>query len=503
MEAVAEAEARLFPLWPEQAKALEMLKGSLRAGKRRPQLQAPTGSGKTVISAHAMTGAISKGNRAAFTVPLLSLIDQTVERFVENGIPLDMMGVVQADHPLRRPQAPIQICSVQTLTKREFPLVEFVFVDESHIQHKTIYEWMDEDEKKIFVGLSATPWAKGMAEHWDDLLIPATIADLIKAGRLCGYRAFAPTKPDLSDIKTTAGDYAVGQLSERMQEKVITADVVKTWLEKAEGRPTLLFAVDRKHAALLHDQFAAIGVQSAYVDAFTDRDERAAVKKLFHKGEIKIVCSVGTMIAGVDWDVRCISFCRPTKSPILYVQALGRGLRTAKGKDHLLILDHSGATLSLGLPADIHFDELLSGKPKSGGGEAPKKKLPSPRECPECGEIAAATERHCRCGHKFQYFIGQTVRTIEGELEEIGSSKAQKNANKHWTWQLKESFFGQLKWHCAVKGYQPGWAAQKYRDKFGVWPDAHRDAAPVEPTYSTLAWIRSTQIAWAKRQPKT
>jgi superfamily II DNA or RNA helicase len=78
VEAVAEAEARLFPLWPEQAKALEMLKGSLRAGKRRPQLQAPTGSGKTVISAHAMTGAISKGNRAAFTVPLLSLIDQTV-----------------------------------------------------------------------------------------------------------------------------------------------------------------------------------------------------------------------------------------------------------------------------------------------------------------------------------------------------------------------------------------------------------------------------------------
>jgi superfamily II DNA or RNA helicase len=489
----------LFPLRPVQVKALEMIKGSLRAGKRRPQLQLPTGSGKTIIAAHAMSGALDKGNRAAFVVPLLNLIDQTVERFVENGISLDKIGVVQADHPLKRPHAPIQVCSIQTLAKREFPLVEFVVIDESHICHKTTYEWMAEDEKKIFIGLSATPWAKGMAEHWQELLIPATIGDLIKAGDLCGYRAFAPTKPDLSDIKVTAGDYQVGQLSERMSEKVITADVVKTWLEKAEGRPTLLFAVDRAHAATLHDQFAAIGVQSAYVDAFTDREERAAVKKLFHKGEIKIVCSVGTMIAGIDWDVRCISFCRPTKSPILYVQAMGRGLRTAPGKDHLLILDHAGATLSLGLPADIHFDELQSGKRETGGGEAPKKKLPSPRECPECKEIVAATERHCRCGHVFKF--ASRVTAAEGELEEVGSSK-QANANKHWTWEAKESFFGQLKWHAEVKGYKPGWAWHKYEDRFGVLPTAHRDAAPREPTYATLAWIWSTQIAWAKRQPK-
>jgi hypothetical protein len=286
-----------------------------------------------------------------------------------------------------------------------------------------------------------------------------------------------------------------------MQEKVITADVVQTWLEKADGRPTLLFAVDRAHAAKLHDQFAAIGVQSAYIDAFTDRDERQAVKSLFHKGEIKIVCSVGTMIAGIDWDVRCISFCRPTKSPILYVQALGRGLRNAPGKDHLLILDHSGATLSLGLPSDIHFDELRSGKRDSGGGEAPKKKLPSPRECPECGELAAATERHCRCGHQFTYFVGQKVRTAEGELEEIGAP-LQARANREWTWEAKEAFFGQLKWHGAVKGYKPGWAWRKYEDRFGVLPTAHRDAQPVEPTYATLAWIKSEMIAWAKSQPK-
>ena len=103
--------------------------------------------------AHGDAAREAKGNRSAFTVPLISLIDQTVERFVENGIELGDIGVVQADHPLKRPHAPIQICSVQTLAKREFPVVDFIMVDESHIQHKVVYDWMDEEPDKIFVGL--------------------------------------------------------------------------------------------------------------------------------------------------------------------------------------------------------------------------------------------------------------------------------------------------------------------------------------------------------------
>lgn len=487
----------LAELWPEQAKGLEMIRGSLRAGNKRPQLQSPTGSGKTIIAAHAVTGSLNKGNKIAFTVPLISLIDQTVERFIENGVSLDKLGVVQADHPLRRPDAPIQICSVQTLVNREFPKVQSVWVDESHIQHKVIYDWMAAEPEKIFVGLSATPWAKGMGDHWQDLLIPATIKELIASGRLCKFRAFAPTKPDLSEIKVTAGDYQIDQLSNKMQEKVIVADVVTTWLDKAEGRPTLLFAVDRAHAAKLHDQFASVGVQSAYVDALTDRDEREAVKKLFHKGEVKVVCSVGTMIAGIDWDVRCISFARPTKSRILYVQAMGRGLRTAPGKDHLLILDHSGATLDLGLPDQIHYDELVSGKKRERSGEAEKRKLPSPRECPECGELAPATERNCRCGHVFKFV--SKVRTADGELAEIGGA-LQAKLNREWTADAKEQFYGELRWHEAAMGYKVGWAANQYRTRFGVWPNAYRDAFPRKPSYETMSWVRAQQIAWSRRK---
>ena len=61
---------------------------------------------------------------------------------------------------------------------------------------------------------------------------------------------------------------------------------------------------------------------------------------------------------GIDWDVRCIILARPTRSEILFVQMIGRGLRTAKGKADCLILDHSDNHLRLGFVADIHHGQL-------------------------------------------------------------------------------------------------------------------------------------------------
>jgi superfamily II DNA or RNA helicase len=490
----------LASLFPHQQRALDMLKASLRSGKRRPQLQLPTGSGKTIIAINAMASAMEKGNRVAFTVPLLTLIDQTVERLIENGIDQANIGVVQADHELRRPHAPLQVCSVQTLAKRDFPPVEFAFVDESHIQHKTIAEWMGADEKKIFIGLSATPWAKGMAKHYDDLLIPATIKDLITSGHLCPFKAFAPSKPDLSGIAIVNGDYHQDQLSALMQQKELTADVVGTWLEKAEDRPTMVFAVDRAHAAKLHDEFCGIGVRSAYVDMATPRDERTAVRELFQRGEIRVICSVGTMNAGVDLDVRCISFARPTKSPILYVQSIGRGLRTAPGKDHLLILDHSNATLSLGLVDEIYFGKLRGGERGESSGEV-KRKLPGPRECPECKVLVPATVRYCECGHIFRYV--SRVETRDGELVEYGKGKVGKAKAEDghvYTGAEKADVFAQLKHYALMKGYAEGWAAHKYQDRFGVWPSGWiRDVEPRQPTRNTLAWIWMMTKASAQR----
>src|SRR5271165_1120257 len=85
----------LLPLRPLQERAMESLRQSLRNGKKRPIIQAATGFGKTVLAAHIVTGALKKGKRVAFVAPFISLIDQTFDRFVENGIDINAMGVLQ------------------------------------------------------------------------------------------------------------------------------------------------------------------------------------------------------------------------------------------------------------------------------------------------------------------------------------------------------------------------------------------------------------------------
>ena len=167
-----------------------MLRQSLRAGHKRPVLQAPTGFGKTVLAAHIVAGALWKENRVAFVAPMLNLIDQTFERFRENGIDPAHMGVTQGDHPWRRPHAPVQICSAQTLARRGFPEVDLAVVDECHLRFDVIDRWMAVQPEMIFVGLSATPWSAGMADYCSDLIVPTSISELIAVGKLSPFRVW-------------------------------------------------------------------------------------------------------------------------------------------------------------------------------------------------------------------------------------------------------------------------------------------------------------------------
>ena len=492
--------AELFPLRPHQERAIAMLRQSLVEGHRRPIIQASCGFGKTVLAAHVVTGALRKGKRVAFTVPDLSLVDQSFSRFVENGISPDDIGVIQADHEWRRANAPVQICSVQTVARRGFPDVDFVVVDECHVSYKAIEDWKAEGPNKIFVGLSATPWARGMAETWDDLLIPSTMNDLIRDGFLSPFRCFAPSHPDLSDVKVFAGDYAEAELSKKMRAPTLIADVVQNWLEKGEDRPTLCFAVDRAHAELLHLQFESVGVVSAYVDANTTRDERLEIGKRFQAGETKIIVSVGTMTRGVDYDVRCIIFARPTKSAMFFVQALGRGGRTANGKDHCLVFDHTNTTQELGLVNDIHYPKLLPGKrSEPTEKEKPEKKPPLPRECPRCTCLVPVLTRDCpSCG--FQLKIVSNVRTEDGELEEIGVlKKLSKKKNRDMSWDEKAQFYAELKGYAIEKGYKEGYAAAKYKAMFSVWPNDPRVKYVESRTCGSItrSWIRGQQIRYA------
>ena len=152
----------LRALWPHQARAIEELRRSLQAGHRRPMLQAPTGFGKTLTAAQIIQRALDKGKSVAFTVPSINLIDQTVAAFEAEGI--HCLGVLQGAHPRTDREAPVQICSVQTLTRRKRLDVDLVLVDEAHGLYRDVLRWMADCPSVPFVGLSATPWSRGLGQ---------------------------------------------------------------------------------------------------------------------------------------------------------------------------------------------------------------------------------------------------------------------------------------------------------------------------------------------------
>jgi DNA repair protein RadD len=506
-----------FVARPHQELGLSQIRQSLGQGRRRPMLQAPTGYGKTFIGTKIAHGVLRKDRRMIFTVPALALIDQTVEAFSDQGI--TDVGVIQANHFQTDWSQPIQIASVQTLMRRKIPQADVVVVDEAHRFFDFYAKWMghtdhsgkwhgpEEWEKVPFIGMSATPWTRGLGRYYDDLLIPTTTSELIEQGYLSPFRVFAPSHPDLSKVRTVAGDYHEGDLSDVMSDRTLVADVVDTWLSRGEGRPTLCFGVDRAHAKHLQVKFEDAGVPTAYVDAYTDSQERGEIARAFASGAIKIVCNVGVLTTGVDWDVRCIILARPTKSQMLFVQIIGRGLRIADDhpiygpKTDCLILDHSDTHLKLGFVTDIHYDELDDGR------ERQKKERkdgdePLPKECPKCAFLKPAKVTVCpACGFK-----PERASNIEcddtTDLIEITKVKLTERAKKMDMVQ-KAEVYGQLKHYARSKGYKSGWAYNQYKSYMGIFPPNTLNSVPeVPPSPELLSWIKSRNIAFNKRREK-
>lgn len=503
-------------LWPHQATALQSLRHAIGFGNKRIVLLAPTGSGKTRIAAEIVNGAINKGKRVAFVVSNISLIDQTIESFNREGI-YDI-GVIQANHVMTNWARPIQLVSIQTLkNKSTYPVADIVIIDEVHTLHETHKKWLQHpDWKNVpFVGLSATPYTKGLGKYFTTLIVVATTQQMIDRGVLCPFRVFATGHPDLSGVKTVAGDYHEGQLSDIMQSGMLTADIIKTWSELWGQDRTLCFCVDRAHAQTVCDRFNEAGISCGYQDGNTPIDERRELKKKFHNGDYRVVCNVMTLTTGTDWDVRCLILARPTKSKMLYQQIVGRGLRIAEGKKDLLLLDHTdticgsrdGKRRGLGFVTDIdvNFTQLDDGtEKKDKPTDIQNDEPPLPKLCPQCSFVIPPGIRQCpNCGHK------KTSEIIEqhGELIEITPGKAQPAKDqkpKPVSMNEKAKFLAELKTYAMLRGHKEGWCSHKYKEKFGVWPDhSIQDIKPAnEVSITTQSWIKSRMIAWAKRRDR-
>jgi DNA repair protein RadD len=328
------------------------------------------------------------------------------------------------------------------------------------------------------------------------------IPELIKQGHLVPTVYYAPAEPNLKGIKTVAGDYAKNQLAERMNRADLVGDIVTNWHKYAERRKTLVFCVDVAHSVHVKDEFLKSDVRAEHVDGSTPKDERDAILARLASGETEVVCNCMVLTEGFDLPaLGCIVLARPTKQIGLFRQMAGRGLRPAPDKQNLILIDHSGAVFRHGLLEDrIEWTLDTNERATNSTHETRHRKEVSRLvECSQCGALRTGGEACDHCG-----FLPKrrpdAIIFRDGELARIdarGNSIETLDPNERARWH------GMLVHYAKQRNYKPGWAKIQYKQKFGTWPPYSRGGAdPIEPSPEVLSWIRSRQIAWAKRQEK-
>lgn len=489
-------------LRPYQAEAIQKLRLSLAGGKRRLILCSPTGSGKTEMGMEIIRGAQAKGKRVAFLANRVHLVEQTSRRLTKAGI---LHGVIQAENS-RGEYLPVLVASIQTVAKRGLPEVDVMLIDEAHAVagSKEFRKVVMEAKDTPVVGLSATPWSKGLGRHYEELegplfqeLITAvTIPELIELGFLVDAEVYAPSEPDLTGVKTVAGDYNETQLGHAVDKPELIGDIVTHWLKLANSMPTVCFATNIAHSKHIVSSFEAVGVKAAHIDCYTTDRERQDILAAVAAGEITIISNVGILTEGWDFPAcRVMILARPTKSMIRYIQMAGRVLRPFDGKEHALILDHSGSCKRLGFPTEHVESELDDGRPKDANARKDKEK-PLPKACPACHFMKAPKVSLCpACGFKPER--QSEVNMTDGELKLLKRTKGTKEQKPWERYGGKQELWSMLLGFCEERGYRPGYAANKYREMCGVWPRSLSDVSK-EPSPALRSWLKSQSIRWAK-----
>lgn len=421
-------------LRPYQESIIDTIRGLMRRGIKRILLQSPTGSGKTLIAAYMLDGAMKNGKRAAFLNHRRELVKQSAKAFWAANIPA---GIIASGF-LPDPKATIQVASVQTLVRRYERIEPFdlvVYDETHHLAAKTWTEIYKAYPNAIHIGLSATPQrtdGAGLGAFFDELVLGPSVSELIRDKYLAPYRLFGPQHPDLSEVHTVAGDYDKHELADVMKSSTVVGDAVAEYIQHGKGLTGIAFTWSVESSKELAQRFNDAGVPAAHIDGTTEEYMRDAAIQAFRDEKIKILTNVDIVGEGFDLSACSLGFfLRPTKSLSVYLQQVGRVLRFAEGKTAQLY-DHSGNYERFGYPDDDR-EWSLAGRDKK---KKKKDASQATKICPGCFLVCPRVAKKCsNCGHEF-LVTPRDVELEEGQLTEIDVTRI-RNAKRQEQGQAK------------------------------------------------------------------
>ena len=488
-------------LRPHQMATLDSLRAAFASGHRAVMLYAPCGAGKTETAVSMLDACAKKYKRSAMIVDLKLLCAQTSTRLQKYLID---HGVIQPESPRYRPELPIQVCMVQTLEARGgFPAVELLVVDEAHTLRASVIEFIKNNPTVKVVGLSGSPFTKGLANTYTTVVSAITVNQLVEQNLLIQPRIFIAKQIDMADAKKIGGEWSDKEATERGIK--ITGDVVTEWVNKTRevfGGPkkTIVFCAGVAHGADLVQKFSEAGFNFVSISYKDDDEYKKQVLEEFSKPDTDIHGLIATDLLTKGFDVTdvCVAVsARPfSKSFSAHVQQLGRIMRPHTDKDQAVWLDHSGNFLRF----KDQWDELCAnGVIELDDGAEKVKPEPTDKEkeaskCPKCGHLWHSSSDVCsHCG--FVRARKNDVVSVAGEMAELTLVPKKEKYSAEY----KASFYAQLLGYAQEKNVKPGMAYYKYIEKFGVGPSMAKPAA-ISPGLEVRNWIRSRYIAQSKRR---
>jgi DNA repair protein RadD len=401
----------MLTLRPYQDAVKAAVYDHLRTRDDNPCAVVPTAGGKTPIMASICKDAVGAWNgRVLVLAHVKELLEQTVDKLA-SVCPDVEFGIYSAGLRRRDTGNSVIVAGIQSVYRRACDLDAFdlVLVDEAHLiplEGDGMYRQFLADAKVVnpllrIIGFTATPFrlktgpictADGFLNH---ICCEVGIRELIRDGFLCPLVSkAAQTRIDTTDLHVRAGEFVADEVEPLMDQEAVVRAACAEIVEHTAGRSAcLIFSSGVQHGRHIAETLnQEHGIECGFVCGETPTQLRDTTLHRFKMGELKYLCNVNVLTTGFDApQIDCVALLRPTMSPGLYYQMVGRGFRLHPNKKDCLILDFGGNVLRHG-----PVDQVKVTQNSPGSGELPAK------ECPECQAVIAAGFARCpQCGHQF------------------------------------------------------------------------------------------------------
>lgn len=401
-----------------------------------PVAAIPTGSGKTLVMCEFIDTYLSENplHRILVLSHVKEILEQNYAALEEHfdGITIGLYSAGLASRTIEK----ITVAGIQSIYTKsaKFSRFNVVIIDECHLVNTRqigMYRTFLDGVTANYVGLTATAFrtGHGYIHIGEEALFNKLVynmcdiegfKELIDKGYLCRLIAKGTgMKLNTSGLKTRMNDYIPKQMSDRFDRDSITKMAVKEIIEYGQPyKKWLVFAIDIKHAKHIAAELNRNGIDTACVHSKMETDRDVEIYK-FKSGKYRCLVNVNILTTGFDApDIDLIAMLRPTQSPVLHIQSLGRGMRpftyeNGTIKDHCLVLDFAGNVSRLGPINDVEIEQNTA--VDGTGGQRMK-------ECPNCQGLIPIQARECEyCGHKYPVREKIQERAYEGDIIRLDS----------------------------------------------------------------------------------